>query len=75
MHGRIYPYQGLVTSLLAHDPLSSLHELPYDITHTPLVAGNLSIRKAMANNIPYTAVVGNLQGVQFSQSIDYLQNP
>ena len=36
MHGRLHPNYGLVTSLLVHDPLSSL-AYPM-ITHTPMVA-------------------------------------
>ena len=38
--------QGLVTSLLAHNPLSSL-AYPM-ITHTPLVASNLPIKTLVA---------------------------
>ena len=55
MHGRMHPNEGLVTVLLAHDPLSSL-AYPM-ISHTPLVASNLSIKTlvamAMANKFSY----------------------
>jgi hypothetical protein len=40
------PIKGLVTNLLAHHPLSSL-AYPM-IIHTPLVAGNLTIKTLVA---------------------------
>ena len=46
MHGRMHPNSGLVTVLLAHDPLSSL-AYPM-ITHNPVVASNLPIKTLVA---------------------------
>ena len=44
MHGQMHPDKDLVPDLLAHDLLSSL-AYPM-ITHTQLVAGNLTYKNA-----------------------------
>ena len=51
MHGRMHPKYGLVTSLLAYDPLSSL---VYPMTaHTPMIASNLpTVKTSVARQWP-----------------------
>ena len=56
MHGQMHPNYGLVTSVLAYDPLSSL---VYPMTaHTPMVASNLpTVKTLVARQWPTIIII------------------